>query len=51
MDGIVGQGFLQLPLDREQQGRRMEQANLAITGIFPDTEKNKYGTAAGIEVS
>lgn len=39
IDGIVGQGFLQLQLDREQQGRRMEQANLSITAVFPDTEK------------
>lgn len=39
MDGILGQGFLQLQLDREQQGRRMEQANLAITE-YSQTLKN-----------
>lgn len=39
IDGIVGQGFLQLSWEREQQGRRMEQTNLAIIAVFPDTEK------------
>lgn len=39
IDGIVGQGFLQLPWEREQQGRRMERTSLAIIAVFPDTEK------------